>query len=134
MAYLKIFPRSITAQMDGEGGYAGRIIYDFEQYGQMIYGDDSEVLLRCDWKPHADWRIISMAETHRLAGFSVFMDALNHYLFQVLQFDPVSQWSKVSNSDHEYYFERMYFDMGTQQFKVLEKNTKRQPCNFVFPK
>lgn len=134
MAYLKIFPRSIIVKMDGDGGYVGRITYDFEQYGRMMYGDDSDVLLRCLWQTQSNWRILSTAHAHRLAGFSLFVHALNHYLFQVLQFDPVSQWNKVSATDYEYYFERVYFDMGTQQFNPVEKVTKRRLCNFVFHK
>jgi hypothetical protein len=134
MAYLKIFPRSIIVKMDGEAGYVGRITYDFEQYGRMMYGDDSDVLVRCFWQTQANWRILSTAQAHRLAGFSLFMHALNHYLFQVLQFDPVSQWNKVSATDYEYYFERVYFDMGTQQFNAVEKVSKRRLCDFVFHK
>jgi len=131
MSYLKIFPRSITVKLDGDGGYVGRISYDFEQYGRMMYGDDSDVVIRCFWQTHADWRILSTAQVHRLAGFSMFMHALNHYLFQVLQFDPVSQWNKVSATDCEYYFERVYFDMGTQQFNAVETASKRRLCDFV---
>jgi len=134
MSYLKIFPRSIIVKKDGDGGYVGRITYDFEQYGRMMYGDDSDVLVQCLWQTHADWRIFSTAQAHRLAGFSLFMHALNHYLFQVLQFDPVSQWNKVSATDYEYYFERVYFDMGTQQFNAIEKVSKRRLCDFVFHK
>ncbi len=121
MSYLKIFPRSIAVQMDGSGGYVGRMTYDFEQYGRMIYDDDSDVTLLCRWQPHADWSIQSTQQVHRLAGFSIFMHAMNHYLFDVLQFDPVSQWSKVSATGFEYFFERVYFDMGTRQFNAVKK-------------
>lgn len=107
--------------MDGVGGYVGRMTYDFEQYGRMLFGDDSEVELQCQWQPHANWVIRSTVLKHSLAGFSVFMHAMNHYLFEVLQFDPVSQLSKVSASDYEYYFERVYFDMGTRQFNAVQK-------------
>lgn len=121
MSYLKIFPRSIAVKMDGSGGYVGRMTYDFEQYGRMMYDDDVGVVLLCQWQPHADWLIQSTGPAHRLAGFSVFIHSINHYLFDVLQFDPVSQWSKVSDTDFEYYFERVYFDMGTRQFNAVRK-------------
>jgi hypothetical protein len=119
MSYLKIFPRSIAVNLDGAGGYVGRMRYDFEQYGCMIYDDDSDVALVCRWLPRADWMICSTEQVHRLAGFDVFMHAMNHYLFLVLQFDPVSQWSNASATGYEYYFERVYFDMGTRQFNVV---------------
>jgi hypothetical protein len=121
MSYLKIFPRSITVKKDGSGGYVGRMTYDFEQYGRMLYDDDTDVELQCRWQPHADWMIRPTVKVHRLTGFSMFIHAMNHYLFEVLQFDPVSQWSKVSATYYEYYFERVYFDMGTQQFNVVKK-------------
>jgi hypothetical protein len=126
MSYLKIFPRSIAVKMDGKGGYVGHLLYDFEQYGRMLYGDDSGVALHCGSLPKINWLIRSTERVQQLAGFAVFMDALNHYLFAVLQFDPVSQWSKVSPTDYEYYFERVYFDMGTRQFNAVEKISKRR--------
>lgn len=131
MSYLKIFPRSITVKLDGVGDYVGQMTYDFEQYGRMMYDDESGVVVQCCLQPHADWLIRSTESLPRLAGFSVFMHAMNHYLFQVLQFDPVSQWSKASPTDYEYYFERVYFDMGTQQFNAVEKTSKRRLCDFV---
>ena len=125
MSYLKIFPRSIAVKLDGDGGYVGHLLYDFEQYGRMLYGDDSGVALLCGLQAKANWLIRSTERIHYLAGFAVFMDALNHYLFTVLQFDPVSQWSKISPTEYEYYFERVYFDMGTRQFNAVEKISKR---------
>jgi hypothetical protein len=121
MSYLKIFPRSIIVKQDGEGGYVGRITYDFEHYGRMMFDDDSDVELFCRWYPRAEWFIRSRETVHRFVGFALFMNALNHYLFEVLQFDPVSQWCKVSDADYAYYFERVYFDMGTHKFKVVNK-------------
>lgn len=121
MPYLKIFPRSIIVKQDGEGGYVGRITYDFEYYGLMMVDDDSDVELLCRCYPRAEWLIRSRETVHQFVGFSVFMNALNHYLFEVLQFDPVSQWCKVSDADYTYYFERVYFDMGTHKFKVVNK-------------
>lgn len=114
MSYLKIFPQSLTVNMDGVGGYVGRMRYDFEQYGSMIYADESDITLQC--QSHEDWVIRSTGQMHRLTGFSVFIQSLNHYLFKLRRFDPVSQWCKVSAIDYEYYFERVYFDMCTRQF------------------
>lgn len=107
--------------MDGSGGYVGRIAYDFEQYGRMIYDDYSDIAMICRWAPHADWIVFCTGNVHRLSGFSAFMQAMNHYLFSVLQFDPVSQWSKLSATEYVYYFERVYFDMGTLQFCPIRK-------------
>jgi hypothetical protein len=119
MSYLKIFPRSIAVKMNGTGGYVGQMRYDFEQYGCMMYDYDSHVALVCRWLPRAHWMIRSTEQIHRLTGFDVFMHAMNHYLFSVLQFDPVSQWSNASATDYEYYFERVYFDMGAHQFNAV---------------
>lgn len=123
MSYLKIFPRSIAVTMSGDGGYVGQLLYDYEQYGRMMYDDDSDVRLMCAWQPKPNWFICTTRQTHSLAGFSVFMHALNHYLFDVLQFDPVSQWSKISPTEYEYYFERVYFDLGTREFTAVKKLT-----------
>ena len=45
MSYLKIFPRSIIVKIDSSGDYVGRLTYDFEQYGRMVYDDDSNIVL-----------------------------------------------------------------------------------------
>lgn len=116
MSYLKIFPRSIIVKKDRAGDYVGRLTYDFEQYGRMVYDDDSNIILQSHWQPYSNWLIQSTGQAHKLAGFFVFMKALNHYLFEIIQFDPVSQLCKASSAEYEYYFERIYFDMGTGEF------------------
>lgn len=112
--------------MDGVGGYVGRIAYDFEQYGRMVYDGTTNILLQFSCRSHSGWLIQSADQSNSLASFPVFMIALNHYLFEVLQFDPVSQWSNKSSSGHEYYFNRVYFDMGTREFMSIKNGNKYQ--------
>lgn len=121
MSYLKIFPKSICTKRSAVGSYEGILLYDFEQYGRMLYGYDSGVVLVCNGPPNARWVIEATDLTYCLSGFSVFLHAMNHYLFKVLQFDPVSQLKQVSDTEYEYYFERVYFDMDTQKFNALKK-------------
>jgi len=121
MSYLKIFPRSLTVNINSASDYVGRLAYDFEQYGRMVYDDDSTIVLQHHWQPTSNWLIQSTGQVHNLAGFPVFMKALNHYLFEIIQFDPVSQLCKSSSTEYEYYFERVYFDMGTGQFVSVQK-------------
>lgn len=121
MSYLKIFPRSIYAKRNAVGGYEGSLLYDFEQYGRMLYGYDVGVALIYNGSPYARWLIQSTDLTYRLSGFSVFLHAMNHYLFKVLKFDPVSQLKQVSATEYEYYFDRLYFDMDTKKFNVLNE-------------
>ena len=121
MSYLKIFPRSLVVKIDSASDYVGRLTYDFEQYGRMVYDDDSTIVLQHRWQQHSNWMIQSTGQVHNLAGFLVFMKALNHYLFDIIQFDPVSQLCKASASEYEYYFERVYFDMSTGEFVSAQK-------------
>jgi len=121
MSYLKIFPKSICSKRNAVGHYRGILFYDFEQYRRMLYGYDSGVALVCDGPPSARWVIKSTDLTYSLSGFSVFLHAMNHYLFNVLQFDPVSQLKQVSDTEYEYYFDRVYFDMDTQKFNVFKE-------------
>ena len=120
MSYLKIFPRSISVKTEDVDSYIGLIHYDFERYGCMVYGANSPVQLCCRWQPRAEWFIRSTEQTHNLAGFVVFMNALNHYLFEVLQFDPISQWSKASNSGYELHLESVCFDLSTQDIRKIK--------------
>jgi hypothetical protein len=122
MSYLKIFPRSIIVKTDGAGDYVGHLTYDFEQYGRMVYDDGSNIVMQYHWQPHSNWLIQSNGQVHKLAGFSMFMKALNHYLFEIIQFDPVSQLCKASFNEYEYYFERVYFDIGSGEFIPFKKN------------
>lgn len=116
MSYLKIFPRSLVAKADGSGAYTGRMTYDFEQYGRMLYDNETGVTLEYQLLVCSGWSIRLTGAGHGLAGLAVFIHAMNYYLFSVLQFDPVSHWNKLSDKEYEFYFERVYFDMGTQQF------------------
>lgn len=134
MTYLKIFPKSIVVKRNDGGAYAGHITYDFEQYGRMFYGDEAEVEFRCHWESRTDWEICSPPLAHQLVGFSVFMQALNHYLFQVVHFDPISQWNKKTELQCEYYFDRVYFDMDTQSINSASNASKGLLCDFVLPK
>ena len=49
------------------------------------------------------------------------MKALNHYLFEIVRFDPRFHFCKTSSTDYEYYFERVYFDMGIGEFVSVKK-------------
>ena len=123
MSYLKIFPRSLVAKDDGSGAYIGRMTYDFEQYGRMLYDNETGVALEYQLLVCSGWSIRLTGTGQGLAGLSVFIQAMNYYLFSVLQFDPVSHWSKLSDREYEFYFERVYFDMGTQQFIPMRKKS-----------
>jgi hypothetical protein len=98
MSYLKIFPQSIIVNLDSADGYVGRLTFDFEQYGRMVYNDDSNIVLKSHWQPHSNWLIQSIDQVHKLAGFLMFIKSLNHYLFEIIQFDPVSQLCKASST------------------------------------
>jgi hypothetical protein len=121
MSYLKIFPRSLIAKADGSGAYIGRMTYDFEHYGRMLYDNETGVALEYRLLLCSGWSIRLTGAGQGLAGLSVFIRAMNYYLFSVLQFDPVSHWSKLSDKDYEFYFERVYFDMGTKQFTIAKE-------------
>lgn len=110
-------------KIDSACDYVGSLTYDFEQYGRMVYEDDSNIILKYHRQPNASWLIQSTGQVHSLAGFVVFMKALNHYLFEIIQFDPVSQLCKASSTEYEYYFERVYFDMGTGEFVSIQKKS-----------
>jgi hypothetical protein len=102
MSYLKIFPRSLVAKADGSGAYTGRMTYDFEQYGRMLYDNETGVTLEYQLLVCSGWSIRLTGAGQGLAGLSVFIHAMNYYLFSVLQFDPVSHWSKRSDKDYEF--------------------------------
>lgn len=121
MSYLKIFPKLICTKRNAVGNYVGILTYDFEQYGRMLYGYDSGVALICVGHPSASWMITSTDLRHSLSGFGVFIRAMNHYLFKLLRFDPVSHLKQVTNTEYEYYFDRVYFDMDTKTFNVIKE-------------
>lgn len=121
MSYLKIFPRSLVVKIHSASEYVGRLTYDFEQYGRMVYDDDSKIVLQQHSQPNSNWLIQSTGQVHNLAGFLVFMKALNHYLFEIIQFDPLTQLCRASATEYEFYFERVYFDMGMGEFISVQK-------------
>lgn len=116
MSYLKIFPRSIIAERDEEDGYVGRMQYDFEQYGRMLYDHETDISLVCRSFTDLDWLIVAHDLKSQLSGFERFIQSLNHYLFEVVKFDPLAHWSKPSGTYYLYHFEPVYFDVGLRQF------------------
>lgn len=121
MSYLKIFPRSLIAKSDGSGAYIGRMTYDFEQYGRMLYGNETGIAIEYQLLTCSGWSIRLTGSTQSLVGFGIFIHAMNYYLFDVMHFDPISHWSKWSDKGYEFYFERIYFDMGTQKFTFAKE-------------
>lgn len=93
--------------------------YDLENYGQMLFKNISNVSFHTDVKYAVNWRMDVIEDKHMFANYSVFMDALNFYLFQVRKFNPRLHWNEITDVDKQYCFERMYFDMGLRKFKKV---------------
>lgn len=120
MSYVKIFPRTIVVSRLELGQYAGQLRCNYEQYGRMYRSCDINVLISHSSNAKLNWFIEPTLINHGVAGFKDFIVALNHYLFETLKFDPLTQWPQTNKSQLEYYFEPVYFDMELS--KILTKN------------
>lgn len=123
--YLKIFPRTITAIPDDAGGFTGKMIYDLENYGQMLCKNISNVSFHTNVNHTANWRMDVIEDKHKFANYSIFIDALNFYLFEITKFNPRSHWNEITGFDKQYCFERMYFDMGLRKFKRIKDGVEK---------
>lgn len=116
MSYLKIFPRKIIAQHNIPSGYIGKLYYDFEQYGRMYRSYYVDVILCNDDTLAIAWSIEYIDSENLFVGFQSFIKSLNYYLFEIQKFDPLTNWYKPFESQFEYCFKPVYFDMGLNQF------------------
>jgi hypothetical protein len=87
MPYVKIYPKKISATSSDTIIYLGRVVYDVEQYGNLIQNNFFEISISKLEKTQNTWLISSIKEQPDIKNFDAFLRALNFYFFRNLKFE-----------------------------------------------
>lgn len=124
MKFLNIYPLRILATLNHDGVFEGQFTFNVEQYGLMFQESVCDVTFSPNPLSVDEWQLhvqpISVVE---IPFFHKFVDALNHYLFQVLHFVPNKYASGKELPSIKLFFDDIYFDMSGEEPK-LEKIKK----------
>lgn len=116
MRFLNVYPIKLWAASTTPEVYEGKLSFTLEQYGLMFNENDVDITLARDPDKPEAWRLwVKPLHGVDVPYFSRFVDALNHYVFEVLAFVP-SQQSAQSGID--LFFDGIYFDLSIDPAKV----------------
>lgn len=121
MQFLNIFPSRLRVEKAPDDQIVGTLFFNFEQYGLLF--SEQECSVKFKDTLHG-WRL-SLGHMSDLdsAHFAKFSHALNHYVMNVLKFDPRLLDAGLGQVMKELYFEDVFFDMSSDDdtFKKVPK-------------
>ena len=119
MQFVNIYPLRILATLGQDGVFEGQFAFNVEQYGLMFEEVISDVTFSPDPLNIDEWRLhVAPISAVEIRVFDKFVQALNHYLFQVLHFVPNKYASGKELPSVKLYFDDIYFDMSGDEPKL----------------
>ena len=113
MRFLKVYPKRIWASLNPAGAFEGQFTFDLEQYGLMNSDIVSDVTISEDPVMVGAWKIdMQPLFEVEMPHFDKFVDTLNHYVFDVLQYMPNRIASGKDLPMVKLFFDGIYFDMS----------------------
>lgn len=111
MQFLSIFPSKLSVERDADNQLIGTLFFNFEQYGLQLNEQTCPVRFHAT---RTGWRL-SLGHMSELesAHFDKLTQALNHYVLEVLQFDPRLTDAGAGQVVKELYFEDVFFDLSS---------------------
>lgn len=121
MRFLNVYPKRLIATLNADGEFEGQIVFDLEQYG-LVTNDIVCALTVCeDAVMMGQWKIIVKPMFNmEMPHFDKFVDSLNHYVFEVLQYMPSRSAPGKELPMVKIFFTGMYFDMSGDE-PVVQK-------------
>ncbi len=119
MRFLNVYPIKLWAASSAPGVFEGKLSFTLEQYGLMFNENTADITLICDPEKPEAWKL-SVKPLHGVdvPYFSRFVDALNHYVFEVLGFVPNQTNSLQEQAGINLFFDGIYFDLSGDPAKV----------------
>ncbi|MEY2678507.1 MAG: hypothetical protein RLZ00_1199 [Pseudomonadota bacterium] len=116
MLFLSVHPRRLWATLNPVGAFEGQLTLDLEQYGLMTNDVVCDVTVSEDPLMEGRWRIwVKPLFDVDMPHFDKFVETLNHYVFEVLQFTPSRSALGQDLPAVKIFFDGIYFDMsGTE--------------------
>ena len=119
MRFLNVYPIKLWATLTTPEVYEGKLSFTLEQYGLMFNENDADITLARDPDKPEAWRLwVKPLHGVDVPYFSRFVDALNHYVFEVLAFVPSQQSAQPGQPGISLFFDGIYFDLSIDPAKV----------------
>ena len=121
MRFLNIYPKRIWATLNAVGDFEGQFTFDLEQYGFITNDVVCDVKVAEDALMAGQWRIwVKPLFDVEMPHFDQFVDALNHYVFDVLHYTPSRSAKGKDLPMVKIFFDGIYFDMSGTQPQVKQ--------------
>ena len=121
MQFLNIYPKRIWATLNAANVFEGQFTFDLEQYGLITSDVVCDISVTEDAVLAGQWRIwVKPLFDIDMPHFDKFVETLNHYVFEVLQYTPNRSAIGKDLPMVKLFFTDMYFDMSGSE-PVLKK-------------
>ena len=113
MHFLNVYPKRLWATLNPVGAFEGQFTFDLEQYGLVTSDIVCDVTVREDPVMPGVWKIwVKPMFDVEMPHFDQFVETLNHYVFDVLQFTPSRSAFGKELPMVKLFFDGIYFDMS----------------------
>jgi hypothetical protein len=113
MQFLNVYPKRLWATLNPVGEFEGKFTFDLEQYGLVTSDIVCDVMVSENPLMVGQWKIVVKPMFDlEMPHFDKFVDTLNHYVFEVLQFMPSRSASGKDLPSVKIFFDEVYFDMS----------------------
>lgn len=121
MRFLNVFPKLLWATLNPEGEFDGHITFDIEQYGLLTPGVVCDAKICENPLMVGQWVVqVKPMFDVEMPHFDKFVETLNHYVFDVLQFMPSRSAPGKDLPIVKIFFNGIYFDMSGDE-PVVQK-------------
>ncbi|PUE57666.1 hypothetical protein B9Z36_07035 [Limnohabitans sp. Rim8] len=121
MHFLNVYPKRLWATLNPVGAFEGQFTFDLEQYGLLTSDIVCETTIAEDPIVRGQWTIVVKPMLNvEMPHFDKFVDTLNHYVFEVLQFMPSRTALGKDLPMVKLFFDGIYFDMSGSE-PVVQK-------------
>jgi len=121
MQFLNIYPKRILATLNATDAFEGQFTFDLEQYGLITSDVVCDVTVTEDRVMAGQWKIwVKPLFDIDMPHFDKFVETLNHYVFEVLQYTPSRMANAKDLPTVRLFFTDMYFDLSGSE-PVMKK-------------
>ncbi len=124
MHFLHVYPKHLWATLNPAGAFEGRLTFDLEQYGLLTKDIVCDVTLSETPLLPGQWHLsVQPMFDVEMPHFNKFVDTLNHYVFEVLQFIPSRSAPGKDLPMVKLFFDGIYFDMSGKEPVVQQMSS-----------
>jgi len=121
MRFLNVYPKRLFATLTAEGTFEGQFTFNLEQYGLLLSDTVCDVKVFENPVMVGQWKIwVKPMFDVDMPHFDKFVDTLNRYVFDVLQYTPSRSASGKDLPMVKLFFNGIYFDMSGDE-PVVQK-------------